>query len=453
MKQKRIGIRLRKPWWWIPGIVIMAIGLYALIFDVPQLNIFWYIFGWYGYLIILDAIIYYNQQESFLTARRRELLAMLFWSVPFWFLFEAYNFVIKNWYYVFAFKSDWQQGVFAWLSFATVLPACFFHAELLKSYNLFTNTRTPPINVHKGLQQFFLYFGILCIILPLIFPRHTFWMVWGATLGVPDVINYYNGAPSILRDLERGRPGRLYRLLVGGMIAGLVWEGMNYWARCKWIYTVPGLEEAKLFEMPIPGFLGFPVLAVEAFAFYSLLSHYLRGGRRWELRDSRQREKRAPAGAPLAGLIAVALSVLIFIGVLNITLQSRRPLLVEFEGVTESEVTSLTAQGIRTPEEFFDAVKHTDIQPVATTTGIDAARIRQLWNQISLALHKGMGVENAVLLQSVGIRQATDLRGRDAGILHHALSESAAKHDRTVPRSAEVKVWIRAAELSGGTKR
>ncbi|HKJ69060.1 MAG TPA: DUF4332 domain-containing protein [bacterium] len=453
MKSKRISVGLLNPWWWIPGIWIMLLGVYSLIFDVPKLNILWYVFGWYGYLLILDAVIYYNQQDSFLTSRRRELLEMLFWSVPFWFLFEAYNFVIQNWYYVYAFKSDWQQGVFAWFSFATVLPACFFHAELLKSCNVFTNIRARPIKVHKGLKQFFLYFGALCISLPLIFPRYTFWMIWGATLGVPDVINYYNGAPSILRDLERGRPGRLYRLLVGGMIAGLVWEGLNYWARCKWIYTVPGLEEAKLFEMPIPGFLGFPILAVEAFAFYSLLSHYLRGSRHWELRDREQLEKKASAAAPFAGLIAMGVSVVIFTGVLNITLQSRRPLLQEFDNVTVSEVQSFASRDIHTPEQLYDAVQHASVESVAARTGVEAGLISQIWNQTSLALHKGMGVENAALLQSVGIEQVTDLIGADAGILHQKLSVYATKSGQPAPRSAEVKVWIRAVELSGGTKR
>src|SRR6185295_7005280 len=68
-----------------------------------------------------------------------------------------------------------------------------------------------------------------------------------------------------------GRPGRLLRLLFGGLWAGAVWETLNYWARTKWIYTVPGFEDWKVFEMPLAGFGGFPPLALSAFAFFALV--------------------------------------------------------------------------------------------------------------------------------------------------------------------------------------
>ena len=70
--------------------------------------------------------------------------------------------------------------------------------------------------------------------------------------------NYRLGLDGYLRQLERGDYGQTLRLLLAGLIAGLFWEFFNFWARAKWIYTVPFFDELKLFEMPVAGFLGFP---------------------------------------------------------------------------------------------------------------------------------------------------------------------------------------------------
>jgi len=452
MTSRRFSERIFQAWWWIPGLGVFGAGLYFLLADVPKFNVLWYLFGWYGYLLVLDAVIYLIQGESFISHRRRELLAMLFWSIPFWFLYEAYNFVLQNWYYVFALRTDFLQGVLTFIAFATVYPACFFHAELLKALNLFTRP-FKSIDVNKGLKQFALYFGIACIFVPLIIPRYSFWMVWGAVLGVPAVLNYYNGAPSMLRDFEEGRPGRFYRLLIGGMMAGLLWEGLNYFARCKWIYTVPGMEEVKLFEMPIPGFIGFPVLAIGAFAFYSMFSHYFRGGRTWEKSDALQIGKTVSKWNLPVGVISMGLSALVFIGILHYSMQSQRPLLIEYPGITTAQLESLEENDIHTPELLFNHVNREGIAIVASQTDINQATLDSMQRFTSLVLHKGMGTQNAALLQSVGIQEASDLIGLDAWTLHQRILEILGDAVEMAPRRSEVQVWIRAAELSGGYRR
>jgi hypothetical protein len=65
-----------------------------------------------------------------------------------------------------------------------------------------------------------------------------------------------------------GRHDRLVNLSLAGLICGFVWESWNYWARSKWIYTVPILPDLKIFEMPVPGYLGFPAFAFECFTMY-----------------------------------------------------------------------------------------------------------------------------------------------------------------------------------------
>ena len=77
-----------------------------------------------------------------------------------------------------------------------------------------------------------------------------------------------HGAESLRGDLRAQHPWRLINLLVAGLVCGLLWEFWNYWAHTKWIYTVPMPPDLKLFEMPLPGYLGFPAFAVECFVMY-----------------------------------------------------------------------------------------------------------------------------------------------------------------------------------------
>ena len=85
----------------------------------------------------------------------------------------------------------------------------------------------------------------------------------------------------MLRDIEQGRYATFLRLFAAGLACGLVWETFNYFAPQKWIYTVRGLDEVKLFEMPLLGFLGFPALAFDAVAVHSLISWTFQGNAGW----------------------------------------------------------------------------------------------------------------------------------------------------------------------------
>ena len=64
---------------------------------------------------------------------------------------------------------------------------------------------------------------------------------------------------------------RLAALLVAGAINGGLWEGWNMLTRTGWIYTVPWLDWFHVFEMPLAGYLGFPLLAIECAVLWSVL--------------------------------------------------------------------------------------------------------------------------------------------------------------------------------------
>jgi len=415
----------------VVGLSIIAVGLWVLAWDVEGWNTAWFLFAWVGWLVLVDGQIHRLGGASFVRERRRELGAMLLWSVPFWMIFEGYNLVIHNWTYVFLPRSELWQGVFAFLAFATVLPACFFHAALLEAWGF--DPRGPRVPIRGPVEWAVGGLGLLCIVLPLVWPRWAFWMVWGALLGLPAVLNYRLGSPSLLRDLEQGRWGRLDRLFVGGVLSGGLWEGLNYWARTKWVYTVPGFEELKLFEMPLLGFVGFPFLALSAFESYSLWCWVARGGRHWERPDSEQpRLARRHEWIGVGALLLFSFAADRF--PLDPAVLSLRPLLSEIDGLSPQDRVRLREQGIGTPEQL-----------VRFGTAPQGAM-----EHAEMALHKGMGAEHArlVLAQTGGF---VGLERSEPVALHRALMGAAEAVGVRPPTLAQVKIWVRAAQ--GGVGR
>ena len=97
-----------------------------------------------------------------------------------------------------------------------------------------------------------------------------------------DPLNARAGDESLLRDIRKGDYSRLINLLIAGFICGGLWEFWNYWARAKWIYTVPIVGDIKIFEMPVLGYFGFPPFALECFTMYVFVRRlfFWRGPRR-----------------------------------------------------------------------------------------------------------------------------------------------------------------------------
>ena len=56
--------------------------------------------------------------------------------------------------------------------------------------------------------------------------------------------------------------------MLSGFLCGVLWEFWELLGGAKWHYTVPIMEHTKIFEMPLPGYFGFPAFALECFTMY-----------------------------------------------------------------------------------------------------------------------------------------------------------------------------------------
>jgi hypothetical protein len=214
-----------------------------------------------------------------------------------------------------------------------------------------------------------------------------------------------------------------------------VWELLNFWARTKWIYTVPGFEDWKLFEMPLAGFGGFPPLALSAFAFFALVTRF----------EGRRR---------IAAItIAVVFTLAASIAILDRNVQSVRPVLSELSGLDASAARKLRVVGVPTPELLDRAVRRDGPEAVAARSGVPVERVERAAREAALALHKGMGAPAARLLEAAGVERVSDLAARDPAELTARLDRLAAARRERAPRPEYVRVWVRAARLDGRPRR
>jgi hypothetical protein len=190
---------------------------------------------------------------------------------------------------------------------------------------------------------------------------------------------------------------------------------------------VPFFEQLKLFEMPVPGFLGFPPFAVECFVLWQALVilgvAVPRYGRR----------RRAPALVQWGSATAAVLfCVLVSRGMDSRTVASLNPRLADL-GVNAEQ---LQAHG-------FDAFRLAQSQPaaVARIATVDE-RLATWWvERARLATARGIGAEGVNALAAVGI---TTLHGLAAANPERLASELERSTGRAV-LPARVRVWVRGA--------
>jgi hypothetical protein len=398
----------------------------------------YYPLAWYPVLVALDAVVRLRAGRYALWSRPRAVASALAWSVPFWLFFELINFRVANWYYVFVPRALATRWTGIALSFATVLPAILLAREVLRAFGVAEGVRWRPLRMPDrsvALQAAGLFFFALSFV----WPRLFFPLVWGGvTLLVDPWV--YRRAPdrSILGMLERGRPGTLLQLLLGGLAIGFLWELLNARARGHWIYTVPGLEEVKLFEMPVPGFLGFPVLALDGWAVWNAL---LLLGLASDLGPAAGRGRaRAPMPRILTATVVAAPACLAVLwGLDRWTVTSVTP---DLEAVAVGAAKPLALSGLDVftlaaagPERVADLAS---AEPRAAVDWIRRARLVAL---------RGIGAENARFLEEVGVGSVERLAAADAATLSAELRRAGAPR----VREARVRVWIRGArEALGG---
>ncbi len=262
---------------WV-GIAILVVAEPLMFRNVWPINAYFTPIAWTAYLLLADALVFSLRGRSRLHDAPREFLYPALLSLPLWLIFELYNLRLQNWAYV-GLPLTWPQALlgYGW-AFSTITPAIFETADLIESFGWFAPA--PPVRLSSGTERLLMLVGAACLVVPLVLPQHIaaylFALVWVGFVLLLDPLNHRLGLPSLLGDLAAGRRSRLWSLFLAGWTCGWLWEFWNYWAAEKWHYIFPILQRWKVFEMPVPGYLGFLPFAWECFVMYVTASWILR---------------------------------------------------------------------------------------------------------------------------------------------------------------------------------
>jgi hypothetical protein len=438
--------------------IVLAASTALVLANRGPLGSWYYHLAWYATLVGLDAILGLRAGWMPWLGRPRFAASLLAWSVPVWLLFELANFRVANWYYVMAEPDLIIRRIGTALAFGTVLPAIFLGYRTMQRLRLARTWRWPsmgwPARHGRTLQVIGAGFATLALWRPVLF----FPLIWGSVTLLLEPFNLdRDPRTSLVADLARGQPTRIVRLLAAGAVIGLLWELLNTIARPGWVYTVPGLEGAKLFEMPFLGYLGFPVFALDCFVIYQALVHLRLARDGWEVPRETGSAVRSgtnghghtsPSLRPrlaLAVVGAILFSGLVMAGMDRYTVDSYHPGLERSTRFMVLDGERLRAAGLGT----LDAVAESDANDLAHRIGIDSMTAVRWVNHARLSLFRGIGAPNAAALEAAGIETICELAGAEPARVRDAIRVR--RGDPRAGANARIRVWQRAALRECGT--
>ncbi len=238
---------------------------------------------WLGFILLLDGLNVAVSGSSPLSRSRLRFVLMFVVSSVFWWVFEGLNMPVQNWHYLLdQYYSPLAYFVIASLNFSTVLPAVIEIAHLYTSIPALKPRMGP--DEHGDARRLklpaillLLALGALMLALPFFVPQVFYGLVWLCLVFLLDPVNHFFGRKSTLAHVLARDWRFLVALPLAGVTCGFFWELWNSLALPKWYYTIPFVDRfPHLFEMPLPGYLGYLPFALELFAMYQLALLVLR---------------------------------------------------------------------------------------------------------------------------------------------------------------------------------
>jgi hypothetical protein len=393
--------------------VAAIIGSLLLSRRSEQVDLWRFAVCWWGVLLALDGAVRMRHRASPLP-RARDFLACAAASVLFWDAFELLDLRLHDWWYVGVPRTRLGSAAFSAICFATVLPAVRLGLALI-SPRLDAGIGVAPPSSRAARVLFALFAASLALLL--LFPTVAFPLAWLLLWFVleAELARRRDEEPRLLSPLQAWRAGDrrvLLRLLALALPVGLLWEALNFGAARGWVYTVPYIESPKLFEMPLPGYLGYLPFLLECGAALALVGRVA------------PRLRGVPAGIMLLAIAGFHWEADGFGR--RATTISVAPALADARTLPPSDREWLERAGLRTPLD------------VLRTTRPVPARIRDL-AEVAQVAH--LGVPWAERLARAGVRDRAMLASADPARLSERLATLG-------DEPALVRLWVREARES-----
>ena len=432
----------RRPWAKLliaASLAVFGVALVGMLNGAEPFASWFFVFAWWSYIFFLDGATYLRRGSSILLDRPRGFLYLVPWSTAFWLFFELANLQLANWYYAGLPVSAVSRWVGIFVSFATVLPGIFETMDFLSTFRIAERTRCNPEKwrVTENRCRWMTVLGVAFLLLPLLFPRYCFPLIWGATALLLEPYLAKRRETSLWSHLAAGRLAVPLRILLAGAICGLCWESWNFWASAKWIYTVPFFEELKLFEMPVLGFLGFPPFALECYTFARFL--VAKGWiPEWETDLPRRVVNRRKQFSWALAATLLCLPAIFLVD--RFLVRSTAPQVVELRSLDANQVERFDALGIRTGAQLASA-----LGDGRSFEFMGDGESESLAVELQLSRHALMGHRGVEWLASVGVNSVDELAELNGEELLHELLSKGNGPD-PLPSPPEVRHWVRKAK-------
>lgn len=254
------------------GLALIAIWWPIAWAQLRPLSDYYFFPLWLGFILTVDGLVDWRTGTSLWRRSRARFIGLFLISAPFWWIFEGLNLFLQNWHYLTPRTySPAQYVLLASLAFSTVIPAVLEMSELLASVRL--GERLPhlpawPITI-RGVVGFHVL-GWVMLVFVITAPRYAFPFAWLAVFFILEPFNAAVGQRSIGAFAREGNWAAIWNIMLATIMTGFFWELWNWHAMPKWYYTVPFVGFARIFEMPLLGYLGYLTFGLEAFAVYAL---------------------------------------------------------------------------------------------------------------------------------------------------------------------------------------
>ena len=258
---------------WI-GLTLLLL-FWILNWSLSGLRTHWGFFPlWLGYTIFVDAVVYSRKGTSLIARNLKLFIGLFLISIPSWWLFELYNTITNNWLYDGRqFFTNIEYYLLASLSFSTVMPAVFETSELVGTFKWINH-----LNIKREIEPslktvwFLIITGILVLVIIIVFPEIFYPLVWLSAFLIIEPINILMKNNSIFDYTASGEWRTVLALAFGCLICGFFWEMWNYYSYPKWKYNLPMLNTLHVFEMPLPGYVGYLFFPFELFTIYNFIT-------------------------------------------------------------------------------------------------------------------------------------------------------------------------------------
>jgi hypothetical protein len=228
-----------------------------------------------GYCLTIDALVLFRRGTSLLTRSWRKYLGLFLLSAPVWWIFEIINWRLNNWHYVGKeLFTSLEYGLWATLSFSTVILAVFGSAEFIGSFK-FVQSIKPGFIIRQDKLTVLIFFfsGWIMFALMMIWPQYFFPLVWISLYFILEPVNIWIGNRNLADWTKVGDWRPVIALWLGVLLTAFFWEMWNFLSYPKWVYTVPWGQFLHIFEMPLLGYGGYLPFSLELFAVY----HFVMG--------------------------------------------------------------------------------------------------------------------------------------------------------------------------------